>query len=298
MAINYSDLIPVAVAREVVATVSEEESALMQLSREIRMPSGVEKVAVVSAAPTAGFVNPTYGGLKPAANVDWSSETLTAAEIGCIVPIPQAFIDDTTFSLWESVRAEIAKSFARVFELAALYGTNAPGDWPAGGLTAAAQADPVTGTDALAAVDAALSNLEQKGITPDGILGGSALRAALRGQMVATLQPFSEAPPSIYGVPVMFSPYWNDATGLALAGGFEHVLVGVREDLTYDTSEDAVISDASGNVVLNAFQQDSVLMRAYWRIALQEATPLGVSGSAVKPLALAKVGVARSKSSS
>ena len=292
MATNYSDLIPVTIAREIVETVSERESQLARLSRVVRMPSGVEKVPVVSAAPTAGFVNPTYGGLKPSSNVDWTSEVLTASEIGVIVPVPNAFLDDTSYPVWDSVRSEITKSFTKVFELAALYGTSAPVDWPTGGLTAAAQADAVTGADALKAIDAALSNLEGKGITPDGILGGSALRAALRDQMVTTMQPFSEAPAALYGVPTVFSPWWNDAVGLALVGGFEDVLIGVREDLTFDTSEDAVISDSSGNVVANMFQQDSTAMRAYWRVALQLAVPLGPTGTAVKPLALAKVGVA------
>jgi HK97 family phage major capsid protein len=182
----------------------------------VRMPSGVEKVPVVSAAPTSGFVNPAYGGLKPYSAVDWQSEVLTAGEIATVLAIPNAFLDDTTFAVWESVRDEIAKSFTKTFEAAALYGTSAPADWPAGGLTAAANADSATGADPLDALDQAMSHLETHGIEPTGILGGAKLRAALRSQMVSTLQPFSEAPAQIYGVPVMFSTNWNDATGMAL----------------------------------------------------------------------------------
>jgi hypothetical protein len=294
----YTDLIPTAIASEIVGAVTDEQSALMQLARTVPMPSGVEKVPVVSSAPASGFVTPAYGGLKPSGTVDWTGETLTAAEIGTVVAIPQAFIDDTTYPVWDSVRSEIAKSFARVFDQAALCGTNAPGAWPSGGLTAAAQADVVTGAGALEAIDAGLSNLEAKGIEPDGILGGSALRAALRAQMVTTLQPFSEAPPQIYGVPVAFSSNWNDAVGLALVGGFEAVLVGVRQDLTYDMSEDAVISDATGKVIANMFQQDSVAMRCFWRIALAEAKPIGSAGTPVKPLALTQsTGAAAARSS-
>jgi hypothetical protein len=295
--IDYPDLLPVAVAREVVQSVTEQESALMRLSRIIPMPSGVTTVPVIAAAPASGFVDPAYGGLKPAGDIVWAPEMLTAAEIGVVVPIPLAFIDDTTFDVEASAREEIARSFAGVFEKAALYGTAAPADWPTGGLTATAQADAVTGATALEAIDAALSDLEGKGITPDGILGGSALRAALRAEMVTTLQPFADAPPSLYGVPIVFDPYWNDASGLALVGGFSSVLVGVREDLTYSRSEEAVITDATGKVTFNAWQQDSVIVRCYWRIALAEATPIGAAGTAVKPLALAKISVGtRSKS--
>jgi HK97 family phage major capsid protein len=298
MATNYPDLLPVAVAREVIQSVTQRESALMRLARVIRMPTGVQKVPVITGMPAAGFVNPTYGGLKPEGAVDWAPETLTAAEIGTVIPVPNAYIDDSAFDVEGSVREEIARSFAGVFERAALYGTNAPADWPAGGLTAAANADATTGADALKALDAALSNLEAKGITPDGILGGAALRAALRAQMVDVMQPFSEAPAQVYGVPVVFDSYWNDATGLALVGGFGSVLVGVREDLTYARSEEGVITDGAGAVVYNALQQDGVILRCYWRIALAQATPLGAAGTAVKPLALAKVGVAARRGSS
>jgi Phage capsid family len=298
MPTNYPDLLPVGVAREVVQSVTQSESALMQLARVLRMPSGVDKVPVISGMPAAGFVDPAYGGLKPAGDIIFAPETLTAAEIGTVVPIPNAYIDDSTFNVEASAREEIAKSFAGVFERAALYGTNAPADWPAGGLTAAANADAVTGADALKALDAALSNLEAKGIAPNGILGGSALRAALRPSMVEVMQPFSEAPAQVYGVPVIFDAYWNDTTGIALVGGFDSVLVGLREDLTYSRSEDAVITDAAGSVVFNAFQQDSIILRCYWRIALAEATPLGAAGTAVKPLALAKIGATAARKAS
>ena len=81
----------------------------------------------------------------------------------------------------------MTKSFVTVFEKAALYGT-APNDWPTGGLTATAQADAVTNADPLKALDAAMSKLEGNGIAPGGILGGAALRAALRAQTVVTLK--------------------------------------------------------------------------------------------------------------
>lgn len=289
MATDYAELVPHAIAQEIIGAVTEEQSSLMQLANVQPMPSGVETVPVISSAPAAGFVDPAYGGLKPGSAVDFAPLPLTAGEVGVVLGLPNAYIDDNTLPIWESVRNEISKSFTRTFELAALYGTDAPADWPAGGLTAAANATAVTGADAIAAVDAAMAELEGDGISPDGILGGAALRAALRAQMVAALLPFESAPASIFGVPVRFSSAWNDATGIALVGGWENVIVGVREDITYDMSDSAVITDDTGAVTFNSFQQDSQLMRGYWRVALAEAHPIGVGGSAVKPLALATV---------
>jgi HK97 family phage major capsid protein len=288
---DYPSLVPRDVAAEVVGSITDQQSAVMQLARTVPMPSGVETIPLVSSAPVSGFVSPVYGGLKPAGGLEWEAASLTAGEIGVLVAVPDAFISDTGFDVWGSVRGEITASFVSVFEQAALYGTNAPAEWPTGGLTAAAQADPASGADALAAIDAAMSLLEGNGITPDGILGGAALRAALRAQTVVTLQPFTEAPASIYGVPIRFSAHWDDSVGIALVGGWQAgVITGVRQDLTFTISEEGVITDSSGKVLLNALQSDSSIMRCYWRVALQALQPLGPEGTPVKTLALAKVG--------
>jgi hypothetical protein len=146
------------------------------------------------------------------------------------VPVPDAFIADTTFDVWGSVRDEVAASFVRVFDQAALYGTNAPADWHAGGLTAPAHADVAKGADELAALDAAMAALEANGVTVDGILGGAALRSALRTKVMTTLQPFTAEPPALWGVPITYSTFWNDTVGLALVGGWGDVIAGVRED--------------------------------------------------------------------
>jgi HK97 family phage major capsid protein len=176
---------------DVVSQVTDSQSALMQLAHIVRMPSGVEAVPVVSSAPVSGFVSPAYGGLKPGSAVEWAAAVLNAAEVGVVCAVPDAFLSDSSFDIWGSVKDEITKSFVTVFEKAALYGgASAPADWPTGGLTATAQADAVTNADPLKALDAAMSKLESNGITPDGVLGGAALRAALRAQTVTILQPF------------------------------------------------------------------------------------------------------------
>jgi HK97 family phage major capsid protein len=292
MPTDFPNLIPHPVAEEVIASVADSQSGVMQLAQVVQMPSGVETMPVVSSAPASGFVDPAYGGVKPQGLLEWSPAVLSAAELATILGIPNAFIADTTFPVWGSCRDEIAKSFAGTFDRAALYGTNAPDGWPVGGLTAPAQATEVIDTDELVALDLALTRLEQNGIVPDGILGGAALKAALRKAMVAVQQPFDAAPAAVYGVPAVFSTSWDDAAGLALVGGFgDGVVVGVRADVTFDLSEHGVITDAtSGAVLLNAFQQDSTLMRAYWRVALTYVKPLGPEGTPVVPLALAKVG--------
>lgn len=145
MPTDFASLIPTTVADAVIQSLGERSSPLMQLCRTVQMPSAEEQIPVVSAAPISDFVDP-LGGLKPAADVEWQAKLLEAGEIGAVVPVPQSFIDDTTFNVTQSVQDELAASFASTFEKAALYGSaNAPAAWPAGGLTAPANATPLVG---------------------------------------------------------------------------------------------------------------------------------------------------------
>jgi HK97 family phage major capsid protein len=290
VASDFESLIPTTVAREVIASLGERTSPLMRLCRVVQMPSAEAQIPVISAAPVSGFVDP-LGGLKPDAAVEWAAVLLQAGEIGAVVPVPQSFIDDTTLNVTASVQDELAASFARTFETAALYGGgDAPAAWPAGGLTAPANAPAASGATVLEAVDAALSMLEAEGVQPDGILGGAALAAALRKEMVAALAPFTSAPQSLWGIPILTSTFWDDTVGVALVGGFRDVVVGVRQTITYTVSDQGITIDGAGKVLLNALQQDSIIVRAFMRIALQAVKPIGSSGQPVPPLALAKVG--------
>lgn len=83
----------------------------MALATVARMPSGVETVPVVSSAPIAGFVNPAYGGLKPGSAIDWTALPLTAGEVGTVVGIPNAYLDDSNFPALEAAieHADVTK---------------------------------------------------------------------------------------------------------------------------------------------------------------------------------------------
>jgi hypothetical protein len=287
---DYENLIPHTIAAQVIQSVVEEQSAVLRLARTVPMPSGLETVPVISSPPAAGWVD-AYGGLKPATAVEFDGLVLTASELATVLAIPNSYLEDAGYPIWPPVRAEIARAFARVFDASALSGTNAPSDWPAGGLIAAAHATPVTGADALAALDAAFVELESNGVPVDGILGGSALASAVRTQIVAYQMPTGPPVSTLWGVPLVISANWPTAAGLALVGGWQYVIAGLRQDVRYELSTDGVITDATGKVIVNAFQADSTLMRAYLRAGLAVANPIGSDGAATKPLALASVTV-------
>jgi Phage capsid family len=289
----YEDFIPVSVSREVLQSVGETESAVMRLARTTRMPAGLESIPVVSVAPDAAFVNPAYGGRKPITSIEWTALKIVPEEIACTLAIPNGFLTDAGFPVWDSVREEVAKAIAREFDAAALYGTGAPASFPTGGLTAPAFATQSTPTaDKVEAVDEAFADVEGAGLEVDGILGGPSLRGVMRSLMMGT-ENVATPPSSIWGVPIATTPVWQVGVGpnfrLALVGDWDYVRVGIREDIRFDLSTDGVLTDPAGVVLVNAFQDDSTLMRCYIRVGMVVGLPLGADGVGTeKPLALAQ----------
>lgn len=271
-------LIPDSVANELLDVV-EHRSAALALGTTVRMPSGAMTLPVVSTLPQAGFVNPRYGGRKPATKVEWSSEQIVPEEIACTLAIPEAFIDDVGFPVWDQVRPLVASAIAMVLDDAVLWGTGAPATFPTGGVSAAA-GTPVTGADALEAIDAAMSAIEASGLLPDGIASGTAIGSALRAEYRAQGALPSTVPErTIYGLPVEVTPAWDAAEGDALVGDWSKLVIGIRQDIRFDLSDTAILQDAAGAIIANAFQEDLVAMRAYIRVGAAIGVPIGPYGA-------------------
>jgi HK97 family phage major capsid protein len=287
MATNYADLVPASIANDAISAATQQ-SVVLTLGRTIRMPSGVESVPIVSVAPAVSFVTPAYGGRKPITQIEWSAERLEPVEIACTLAIPDAFIDDTGFPVWESVRGELANAIAKLLDQAVLFGTNAPAAFPAGGIAALA-GTPQSGTTAEDAIDKALTAVEAQGVRPSGIASGLSILAALRkAQISAGMGPVAaEALPSLFGLPIATTVYWDASKGDALVGDWAQLLVGIREDVTFDLSSDGVLVDPAGDVVVSAFQDDQTLARIYLRVAVAVAQPVGPGGSPIVPFEFA-----------
>jgi capsid protein len=252
------------------------KSVVLQLGNVQRMSAGQESLPVVSFLPVAGFTSVRYGGRKPATKIEWSAEAVIPREIACTFAIPRAWVDDAGFDVWGQARPLAADAIARVLDAAVLFGTNAPTEFPTGGLAGT----PLTGADALEAIDAGMAAVEASGLLPNGIASGTAIGSALRAEYRSIGALPSEAPtPSIYGLPVATTPIWEADEGDGLIGDWTKLLIGIREDVTYDTSEEAVLQDAAGVIIANAFQENLVAMRVYMRVGVAVGTPIKVDGT-------------------
>ena len=125
---NAEALIPTTVANEIISGVTETASVLQLMRRLPNMTAKQHKLPVLSALPMAYFVDGDTGQ-KQTTKAEWENITLTAEEIACIVPIPEAVLADASYDIFAQIKPLIVSAFNDVIQKAILTGTNIPMSW-------------------------------------------------------------------------------------------------------------------------------------------------------------------------
>ena len=277
------NLIPTEVQAAVIEGVINQSVALTLGDRQ-PMPTGSEAIPVLGTLPTAGWVA-AGTGRKPATTMAWTAALLKAEEVAATIDVPTAYLDDAGFPLWDSIQPRMVEALAVVIDEAVLFGVGAPASFPAGGLlahsTAAALPD-APENDMAGLFNAALSNVEAAGLNPTGHGADVTARGLMRGSRTATGEPLfvpSVAqlnPDTIYGLPA----YWSlggafDTTkAVAFTGDWSCLRLGIRQDVTVDSSAEGVLVDGTGAVIVFAFQDDKIIMRVHMRLGCVIGQPV------------------------
>lgn len=264
----------------------ENTSAALSLGTRVPVSRNQVRFPVLSALPTAYFVNGDTG-LKQTSEAAWDNKYLNIEEIATIVPIPEAVLDDAGFDVWEAIRPLMENAIGRTLDAAVFFGTNAPTAWPDDIVTAADAAgnEVFRGTNAAAAggisgdLSDLLGTLEADGYMGTGAVANTTIRGRLRQNRTTTGERLGEVTPtSIDGIPVVYPMrgQWPTGTSAAelIVGDFDNLVVGVRQDFTYKLLTEAVITDNSGNIVFNLPQQDMVALRLVFRVGWEVANPI------------------------
>lgn len=301
-------LIPEQVSREIIQMLPEQSTFLRLATRMPNMTSKQTKIPVMTGNVDAYFVSGD-SGLKQTSAMSWDNVYITAEELAVIVPIPEAVLDDAAYDIWGQVRPRIVEAFGKAIDGAAFFGTNKPSTWPTGIVPAAIAAsqsvEHTTGSSALGLYteingeDGVVALVEDKGLPVTSFVGAIKARSMLRGAVDANGQPIFRSAYSngaagamiyeINGLPVEFpmNGSWDDTTALLLAGDFSLARYAIRQDITYKILDQAVITNADGEVVLNLAQQDCVALRAVMRLGWQLPKPTNaVSGTSYYPFAV------------
>jgi len=119
---DATDLIPAEMASEIIKAVAASNPLLSLARRLPDMSRAQRDMPVMSALATAYFVTGDTG-LKQTSEVNWTGVHVTAEEIACIVPIPEAVLDDSAYDIWGEVKPALVEAFGVAIAQAVLYGT-------------------------------------------------------------------------------------------------------------------------------------------------------------------------------
>jgi len=282
---NVAALVPESVSTQMLNTLSES-SAVMQLGTSIPLASNQVRFPVLSALPTAYFVNGDTG-LKQTTEAAWANRYLYVEEIATIVPIPEAVLDDAQFDVFAAIRPLMETAIVRVLDAAVIFGTNAPTTWATeGNLVAKAVAAGnvvARGTNNAAAggyhqdILDTVGAIELDGHFPTGAIGNVTVRGALRKVRTTTGEqlPLPADVPAIQ-YPGSLAGLWPTGVNAAelLVGDFSQLVVGVRQDMTYKLLDQGVITDGAGAIQFNLPQQDMLALRLVFRAGYATSNPI------------------------
>ena len=289
-------LIPEEVSREIVQGITESSTIMKVATRAANMSRAQKRMPVLSALPTAYFVDGDTG-LKQTSEMSWANKYLDAEELAVIVPIPEAVLDDQDYDIWGEVKPRIMEAMGIAFDAAVMFGTNAPASWPTDLLAGATAASKVvtlgTGIDLyddLLGEDGVISAIEAAGYMATGHISAMSMRGKYRALRDADGVPLfktamqSSTSYELDGAPIFFprNGALDAAQALQFSGDFKQLIYAMRQDITYKILDQAVIQDAAGQIVYNLAQQDMIALRAVIRLAWQIPNPINlVDSSAV-----------------
>jgi HK97 family phage major capsid protein len=278
-------LIPEEVSSQIFQDLPKQSVAL-SLFKQVKMSSKQQKMPVLSVLPTAYFVDGD-SGLKQTAEVNWADKHLEAEEIACIVPIPEAVLDDSAFDVWEEIKPRLVEAIGKTIDAAVLFGFNKPLSWATSIFDAATAAGNTFDSGSVSGqkIDVDVSNVMEKveadGFMVNGFAASVTLKSAFRAlrttEGLPILQPSLQvgSPDALYNERIYYvtNGAWDASKALLIAGDFTQGIIGVRQDITYKLLDQAVITNSANEIIYNLAQQDMVALRVVMRVGFQVPNP-------------------------
>lgn len=287
-------LIPEENSREIIQSVPEQSVTMRLMHRLPDLSTRTRTIPVLSALPMAYFVDGDTG-FKQTTSQAWENVRLYAEEIACIVPIPEAVLDDAEYDIWANVKPRLVEAIGATFDKAVLFGTNKPANFPTGivpGAIAAGNAVELGSQDSLylelMGENGLVAKIEEDGYVPNGYLGAVTMRSKMRGTLDNNGLPIfgravyrdgvgARSSYELDGTNIEFPrTEVMDATQSLLIGGDWNAPVwAIRSDINTKLLTEAVIQDPNTKeIVYNLAQQDMVALRVTFRAGWALPNPI------------------------
>jgi HK97 family phage major capsid protein len=288
-----SALIPEDVAAQIIQE-APAQSAALQLFRRVRMSRKQQRMPVLAALPSAGFLTAVGGdtdiGFKPMTAARWANRYLNAEPLGAIVAIPEDVLDDSEFDMWGEIRPRLVEAIGKAIDAAVFFGSGKPSTWPDDIVGQATTAGNVYGVgdstvDLAEDINQTMALVERYGFAVTGHAAAPTLKARLRGLRddngqpiyVSSLRGDGGQDFSVYGYPTFFfkNGAWDPSAATLITGDYSEGIIALRQDISFKILTESTLYGTGLSDPLYALaQQDMVALRVVCRVAFQTAEPL------------------------
>jgi HK97 family phage major capsid protein len=283
--LNFSGVIPDEFSAQIIQE-AIQQSIVLQLGNILPMGTAITDLPVPKTLPTASFTG-APGSKKPWTDIMLEPKSVHAEEVAAITAIPDAYLEDSTINLWGWVRPRLAEAIAVAIDNAVLFGIGAPATFPrpnAGGLTHNdfSQLIGPAGLDAVDGVNQAMAFVEGQGIAVTGHAADLVTKSVLRGVrdangalLLGTDQTEGRQVPTMYGVPIVYQP-WSSLTLDFITGGWQNLVIGLRQDIRYNLDPSGVVTGAGGQVIVSGFESNTTPLKVWARVGCVIINPVTV----------------------
>lgn len=259
--------LPAEVSEEIIAKV-QEQSAVMRLAHQIRLPGRGAVIPVITADPTAAWVAET--GVKPVSNSNATSKLMRAYKIAVIETVSKELARDSK-GLYDELIRRLPGSLSNVFDGTVAGAITAPGDDFDTFATATAQS--IAAGSTYAGLVAADADIAANG----GMLNGFAIspqaRAIMLNEVDTTGRPLfinsvtDGATEKLLGAPVHINRnIYKAATSttpaiVGIAGDWSKAVYGTVAGVEIEISKEATLTLPNGDTI-NLWQQNMIAIKA------------------------------------
>lgn len=269
---NLSGFVPTPIASDIIADVVRG-SSVMRLSTVQPMESETKKFPVMVSGPGAYWVGETERIKTSVAK--WIFPELVAKKIGVIIPVSREKLEDTTIDVFSAIKPYVAEAFYKAIDAACLFGTNSPFAKNILGVATAGKQTVAEGTNKSLDLDISdtMASVEAQGLDVDGFVAGYDLKNSLRKLRDANgnqlyVQDVDQS--TLYAQPIEFcrNGAWDATKARAIAGNWKYSLIGLRDQIQYETLREATLSTVTmaDDKPLSLAENDMVAIKATMRL--------------------------------
>nr|DAZ26015.1 MAG TPA: Major capsid protein [Caudoviricetes sp.] len=262
--------VPVEKAKDIIKMVTRG-SSILRMSKVEPMTSDKKTFNVLTDGPGAYWVS--EGERIQTSGAQWIHPKIEAKKLAVIIPVTKEKLEDSTISVFEELKPEIAEAFYRAIDAACLFGTNSPFETNIMQKIEEQNMIVVDNSNIDLAVSDAMALVEENGYDPAGFIGRIGVKNSLRKLRDANGAPAyvnGTTGGELYAQPIEFvrNGAWDNTKADLITGEWKYSIVGIRSGLSYEILKEATLQgtlDSDGKP-LSLAEQDMVAIKATMRL--------------------------------